>query len=49
MLSQMHNVRNQPTSQSNANSSAGDSNLSQDDQMFKQLFGDMIENDNLFG
>lgn len=47
MLSQMQNAQNMPTSASGANSQGG--NVSQDDQMFAQLFGDEQENNNLFG
>ena len=48
MLSQMKNAQNMPTSASGANSQA-DGTVSGDDQLFASLFGEELDNDNLFG
>ena len=48
MLSQMKNAQNMPTSASGANSQAS-GEVSSDDQLFASLFGEELENDNLFG
>ena len=48
MLGQMKNAQTMPTSASGANSQA-DGTVSNDDQLFASLFGEELENDNLFG
>jgi len=48
MLGQMKNAQGMPTSASGANSQA-DGTVSSDDQLFASLFGEELENDNLFG
>jgi hypothetical protein len=48
MLGQMKTAQGMPTSASGANSQA-DGTVSSDDQLFASLFGEELENDNLFG
>ena len=47
MLQQMKTAQDMPNTASGANSQGG--NVSQDDQLFAELFGDSVSNDNLFG
>ena len=47
MLKQMKTAQDMPNTASGANSQGG--NVSQDDQLFAELFGDNVGNDNLFG
>lgn len=48
MLDQMKNAQNMPASASGANSQASGA-VSDDDKLFASLFGEELENDNLFG
>ena len=47
MLAQMKNVRDMPTSQSQANSQAD--SLTTEEQLFNSIFGDPTEDKSLFG
>tara|TARA_Y100000593_G_scaffold26883_1_gene53536 strand:- start:8335 stop:9231 length:897 start_codon:yes stop_codon:yes gene_type:complete len=47
MMNQMKQAQNMPQSASGANSQ--NANISKDDQLFASLFGDDLDNDNLFG